>query len=152
MVHSHLAYCINIYGCATKTNLEKLVLKQKQAIRTISRANYRDHTGPLFRQHKILPLHKMIEYYNVKFMHSYFHKKLPLSFAEIWQTNNERTPNRNLRNGNDYYVPPHRIELVKRMPICAFPASWNLTIQEKENPIQHKFLKSLKESLLSTIV
>jgi hypothetical protein len=29
MVHSHLAYAVNVYGCASKTNLEKLVIKQK---------------------------------------------------------------------------------------------------------------------------
>jgi len=29
MVHSHIAYCQNIYGCATQTNLEKKFLKQK---------------------------------------------------------------------------------------------------------------------------
>jgi hypothetical protein len=27
MVHSHLVYCINIYGCANKTTLNKLFLK-----------------------------------------------------------------------------------------------------------------------------
>jgi hypothetical protein len=32
MVHSHLANAVNIYGCASKTNLEKLLIKQKQAI------------------------------------------------------------------------------------------------------------------------
>jgi hypothetical protein len=152
MVHSHIAYCINIYGCATQTNLEKLVLKQKQAIRIICKANYRDHTGPLFQQLKILPLHKMIEFYKVKFMHSFAHKKLPLSFAEMWTRNNERNPNRVLRYGNDIYVPPHRIELVKRMPLCSFPLAWNTAPQEKENPIQHVFLKHLKVSLLATIV
>jgi len=152
MVHSHIAYCINIYGCATQTNLEKLVLKQKQAIRIICKANYRDHTGPLFQQLKILPLHKMIEFYKVKFMHSFAHKKLPLSFAEMWTRNNARNPNRVLRYGNDLYVPPHRIELVKRMPLCSFPLAWNTAPQEKENPIQHVFLKHLKVSLLATIV
>ena len=152
MVHSHLAYCINIYGCANQTNLEKLVLKQKQAIRIICRANYRDHTGPLFCQQNILPLHKMIEFYKVKFMHSFIHKKLPLSFAELWKSNNERNPNRNLRFGHDLYVPAHRIELVKRMPICSFPTAWNSAPQEKENPIQHRFLKFFKTSLLSASV
>jgi len=64
-------------------------------------------------------------------MHSYAHKKLPISFAEMWKTNNQRNPNRELRNGNDFLVPPHRIELVKRMPICAFPTAWNSAPQDK---------------------
>ncbi len=32
MVNSNLAYCINVYGCAYKTNLKNLAPKQKQAI------------------------------------------------------------------------------------------------------------------------
>jgi hypothetical protein len=43
MVHSNLAYGINVYGCANKTSLEKLVLKQleRQAFRIICNASYR---------------------------------------------------------------------------------------------------------------
>jgi hypothetical protein len=44
MIHSHIAYCINIYGCASATVLNKLIVKQKGAIRVISLAKYRDHT------------------------------------------------------------------------------------------------------------
>ncbi len=36
MIHSHLAYCINIYGCASATVLNKLIVKQKDAIRVVS--------------------------------------------------------------------------------------------------------------------
>jgi hypothetical protein len=151
MVHSHIAYCINVYGSANQTNLEKLVLKQKQAIRIICRANYRDHTAPLFRQLKILPLDKLIIYYNVKFMHSFVHKKLPLSFHGIWRTNRERNPNRELRDADDLYVPAHRLELIKRLPICAFPTAWNSAPGQKTNPVQHLYLKQLKNLLLELL-
>ncbi len=45
MVHSHTSYCINVYSCANVTTLNKLVLKQKEAIRIICNAGDRDHTG-----------------------------------------------------------------------------------------------------------
>jgi hypothetical protein len=32
MIHSHIMYCMNVYSCANKTSLNKLVIKQKQAI------------------------------------------------------------------------------------------------------------------------
>ena len=152
MVHSHLSYCLNIYGCANQTNLERIFLKQKQAIRTICNAKYRDHTAPLFKKLKILPLDKLIYYYRAKFMHSFVHNKLPLSFSELWIPNRNRNPNRELRNANNLQVPAHRIEIVKRMPICSFPTAWNTAPQEKENPAQHLFLKVLKENLISSIV
>jgi hypothetical protein len=56
MIHSNIVYCINVYGCANSSTLKPLAIKQKQAIRTISNAGYRDHTAPLFVRHKILPV------------------------------------------------------------------------------------------------
>ncbi len=96
MIHSVISYGINIYGCANKTTLEKLIVKQKQAIRTICNATYRAHTAPLFKQQKILPVEKLIEYSKIKFLHSFHFKKLPLSFANTWTTNFERNPERAL--------------------------------------------------------
>ena len=149
MIHSNISYCLNIYGCANKTSLAPLILKQKQAIRTISKVGYRDHTGPLFTNLSILPLEKMIIYYRIKFMHSYRFKKLPLSFADMWPTNEERNPGRNLRNAEELFIQPHRVETVKRMPLYSFPLAWNNASVEKLNPIQHIYLKSLKKLLLT---
>ncbi len=146
--HSSITYCINVYGSANKTTLTPLILKQKKAIRIISRANYRDHTRPLFANHGILPIESLIYYYRIKFMHSYYFKKLPLSFAELWMLNSERNPGRVLRNANDYYIPQPRIELVKRLPLFSFPLTWNSETDEKYIPSQHLFLKSLKKSYL----
>jgi hypothetical protein len=47
-------------------------------------------------------------------MHSFYFKKLPLSLAEMWQTNLERNPDRALRNANGNFIPTHRVETVKR--------------------------------------
>jgi hypothetical protein len=67
----------------------------------------------------------------MKFMHSYYCKKIPFSFSETWLFNHERIPDRALRNANDYYIPQPRIELVKRMPLFAFPSAWNSDDIEK---------------------
>jgi hypothetical protein len=151
MIHSVMAYGIIIYGCATKTNLDKLRIAQKKAIRIICSANYRAHTAPLFRELKILPLDDLITYSRIKFMHNFHFKKLPLSFAEMWQTNLERNPERELRNANDYYIPPHRVEIVKRLPYISLPTAWNSAPGDKFNAKQHLYLKQLKELLLSAI-
>jgi hypothetical protein len=87
----------------------------------------------------------------MKFMHSYYFKKLPLSFAELWMLNSERNPGRVLRNANDYYIPQPRIELVKRLPLFSFPSTWNSETDEKYIPSQHLFLKSLKRKLLDNM-
>jgi hypothetical protein len=149
MIHSNIVYCINVYGSANNSTLKPLVLKQKQAIRTISNAAYRDHTAPLFNQHKILPIAELIHYSKVKFMHSYMFGKVPPSFFEMWQTNRDRNVMRVLRNADDIYVPPHRIELFKRMPLISFATAWNSIDDRKYNQNQKLFLKELRSDLLA---
>ena len=142
-------YCINVYGCANSSTLKPLIIKQKQAIRTISNAGYRDHTAPLFFRHKILPVNDLITYCRIKFMHNYMFGNLPPSFFDIWQTNRERNAVRELRNADELYVPPHRIELFKRMPLIAFPTVWNMQDDRKYNPCHKAFLKQIKSDLLA---
>jgi hypothetical protein len=151
MVHSYLSYGINIYGCATTTSLDKLRKMQKKAIRVICNASYRAHTAPLFKELKILPLDELIKYSNVKFMHFYYLKQLPMSFNGMWITNEERNPERVLRNANDLYVPAHRLEMVKRMPLFAFPTVWNNALGNKNNRKHHAYMRELKSLLLSNL-
>jgi hypothetical protein len=100
MIHSHLVYCINVYSCANKTSLNKLRVKQKEAIRIICNVGHREHTAPLFAQLKILPLDQLINLNVLKFMHSFTHNKLPVSFYQMWTTNRERYPDRILCNAD----------------------------------------------------
>jgi hypothetical protein len=151
LIHSSISYCLNVYGSANKTALAPLFLKQKKAVRIISRAKYRDHTAPLFANLEILPLDELVTYQRLKFMHCYHHQKLPISFAQLWATNAERNPERVLRNAQDYFIPHHRIETVKRMPLYSFPAAWNVEDNEKYNPNQFAYLKNLKRRLLANL-
>ncbi len=70
--------------------LQRLRIKQKEAIRVINNAGYRDHTQPLFKKKiKILPLDSMIKYSNLRCMHSYFHHNIPFSFEQLWIPNRD---------------------------------------------------------------
>ena len=152
MIHPHINYCLNIYSCANKTTLNKLRLKQKEAIRIVSNSGYRDHTEPLFRRLNVLPLDKLISFSALNFMHSFKFNILPISFAETWVTNRMRNPERNLRNAEDFYIPSHNYATLKRLPLFTFPKVWNdLDNQNKLNPVPHLFLKHLKLALISTL-
>jgi hypothetical protein len=151
MIHSHIVYCINVYGCANQTSLQKLKVKQKEAIRIISNVGYREHTNPLFKQLKILPIDKLIKFSNLKFMHNFAHGRLPLSFAEMWITNRARNPNLELRNADDYYVPAHKFVSIKRFPYFQFPKIWNEANNPKRNPNKCAYLRSVKTVLLNEI-
>jgi hypothetical protein len=151
MIHSHLTYCLNIYSCANTTNLQRLRIKQKEAIRVISHAGYRDHTSPLFKQNLILPLDEMIKFAALKFMHNYANKRLPFSFNEIWLQNRDLNPNRVLRNANDLKVPSHHLATVKRFPFFTFPRIWNEESDRKHNPSIKLYCNQLKSALLATL-
>jgi hypothetical protein len=152
MIHSHLSYCLNVYSCANITTFQKLRIKQKEAIRVISLAGYRDHTKPLFVQNRILPLNEMIQFARLKFMHNYSNQQLPFSFNELWLTNIMRNPNRALRNANDLFVPAHHLASVKRFPLFSFPRIWNEEEERKHNPSHNFYCKTLKVALLATLV
>jgi hypothetical protein len=53
------------------------------------------------------------------------------------------------KNADDLYVPPHRIELYKRMPLIAFATAWKTVDDRKYNPRQNMYLKELKVDLLA---
>jgi len=71
-----------------------------------------------------------------------------MSFSELWLTNRQRNQDRILRDADNYYIPPHIIEIVKRMPLFAFPTAWNEAADIKYNPVQHLYIKELKKILL----
>ncbi len=54
-------------------------------------------------------------------------------------------------NANDYFIPQHRIELVKKLPLYTFPATWNTETDEKFNPSQKAYLKNQKSRLLVNV-
>ncbi len=84
-------------------------------------------------------------------MHSFTHNILPFSFQNTWSTNRIRFPERELRNANNLFIPAHNFATLKRMPLFNFPAVWNSAGPDKFNPIQHRYLKSLKCQLLLNI-
>ncbi len=61
----------------------------------------------------------------------------------------ERNPERALRNANDLFILPHRVEFVKRLPLYTFPLAWNSAPGEKLNPRQHLYLCAVWPYILS---
>jgi hypothetical protein len=151
MIHSHINYCLNVYSCANTTNLQRLRVKQKEAIRVISNAGYRDHTQPLFKKQKILPLDEMIKYSKLRFMHSFTHHNLPFSFEQLWMLNRDINQNRILRNANNLQIPAHHYASIKRLPLFSFPQAWNTECERKFIPSLKVYSKQLKMALLATI-
>jgi hypothetical protein len=81
-------------------------------------------------------------------MHSFAHNMLPFSFRQMWTTNRDRNPDRVLHNADHLYIPQHNYASLKRMPLFNFPRVWNSEDNAKLNPIQHHYLKYVKQNCL----
>jgi hypothetical protein len=120
MLHSHITYCPIILSITSKSNLNKIFIMQKKAIRTITQSKYNDHTAALFYDEKILPLDYVILQAKLIFMHSIKYKYCPHSFNDVFTYNNVEDFVYELRYPNEFIVPRARIELFKKIPLYTF--------------------------------
>jgi hypothetical protein len=125
LFHSHLLYCSNIYGSTSQSNLNKIFVLQKKAIRIITNSPYLAHTNPLFLANDILPFDKLLTYNRLMFMHSVAYNYAPPSFDNTWLINADRNTGHNLRNQEYFSLPNVRIEQFRKFPLYALPLEWN---------------------------
>ena len=155
LFHSHLLYCIKIFSCTKQSNITRIILLQKKAIRLISKANYRDHTAPLFHLHNILPFDKILTMHRMTFMHSIHYEYAHTSFNNIWTKNSNTDRAYNLRNDEQYTIPAPKFENFKLFPLYTFPKIWNElslsnTFCMQHNPITFRI--ALRETLLRQLL
>ena len=152
LFHPHLLYCILILNCASVSNLNKIQILQKKAIRTITNSKYNAHTAPLFLALNILPFDKLLYLNNAQFMHQIYHKYHHKSFDNTWQRNIQRNLDHNLRNLDHFYLPYPRIEQFKRSPLYALAKLWNtLPNEDKAQTNKFTFSSQIKNSLFRSV-
>jgi len=152
LIHCHLIYAAEIWGCAAPFSLSPLRLKQKSAIRLISSSKYNAHTGPLFLANKILPLFSLIEAQKAKFMHSHTYETLPSSLLNTW-TKNRNRQEQLLRNEDDYDIPFARTDATSLLPLSSFPRIWNaLPTEVSSTRSKNVFSNSLYSHYLNILL
>lgn len=153
LIHPHFLYCNLVWSCTCDSNMKRLLLLQKKAIRIITNSCYNAHTTPLFKRLKVLPIFEQIKYSKLVFMYDYIQKNLPLSFQGLWIRNNERN-SLNLRNANLFYIPRPKKESFKKFPLYNFQKLWNEISTNQEltsNQSRSKFCKNLKSHFFSNL-
>ncbi len=125
LFHSHLLYCTIILNCTSQSNLNRISILQRKAIRIITKSAYNEHTAPLFLSARILPFDKTILLNKLLFMHSVAYGYAPPSFRDVWSLNESRGLNYELRNHDIFVIPTVRIELFRKIPLYALPHEWN---------------------------
>ena len=148
-IKSHIEYCCNIFCLANKSYIKPILLLQKRAIRIICGANYRDHTQPLFKYERILPINELIKFNTFKFMFDYRNDFIPSIFHGTWQSCNSP------RFRNDFKLShANSMRLKNHHPLFAFPSMWNQidrTLNLKNLVGKKEFRQTLFNHLVDTI-
>ena len=120
LVYPHFQYCNLAWGSALKTIIQPLFLLQKRIIRVIFRANFTDHTDPLFSDLAILKLHDIHRLELLKFAHSQLQTPTVIHFDRVSNVHTQ-----NLRNQNLLSLPQPRSESSKRFVHYSGSQAWN---------------------------
>ena len=97
-------------GTAHDTNLNPLIILQKKCIRIINRADYLDHTEPLFKSTKLLKLGQIHILSCVKFIYNCY-KSCTYSNFRARLIQNSQIHDHNTRIASDLRAPYERLEI-----------------------------------------
>jgi hypothetical protein len=123
-IHPYLLYCNIVWGGASLTALDKLILLQKRAIRLITYSAYLAHTSPLFKRLRILKLYDIYRFQIYMFMFRFKHNLLPISCTHFI-TQNLVASHYNLRREDEFIVVKFRSEIRKKCISVVGPNLWN---------------------------
>ena len=138
--YPHLSYCIALYGNTYPTVLQPLFVLQKKIVRIVGKTEPLDHTKPIFKEFKIIPLYDLVELETCVFM---FKNQANFQFAaHDYQT----------RYHDAFQLPFPHLSLYQRSLNYIGPKLWNKLSQEiKSAPNISIFKNRLKKSLLNSI-
>ena len=106
------------------TQLQKILLLQKKAIRIICHADYLSHTDPLFKTHSILKINDIYSLNLGVFMYQLTKNELPSVFQNMFSTNNQYH-NYPTRQANSYHLPRTRTLFANKIFTTSGPKLWN---------------------------
>ena len=104
LIYPYLYYCISVWGSTYPTNLNRIFVLHKRAIRTISKSPFDAHTGPIFKELNILSLHNIYLAQIGKIMFQYKAGLLPTCFENIFLLRSQIHVH-NTRNANYFSLP-----------------------------------------------
>ena len=103
LVYPYLTYCSTIWSGTTKSNLSRLHVLQKRAVRTIAMAKSRSPTSPIFAKLNILKLNDIFEVNIAAFTYRYQNSLLPSRFEDFYVFN-QSVHSYNTRHATDIRI------------------------------------------------
>ena len=148
LIYTYINYCNLIWGSAAPSNIKPLFLLQKKAIRIVNRANYREHTEPLFKKFKSLTVYQVFELNCLIFMYKCIKCNMFSEFKERIQLNSD-IHDHNTRKKTFRVSNKARLDICKNSFLYYGLNIWNLLDSELKslNSIGY-FKKKLKLHIL----
>ena len=145
LMNSYVSYSLLNWSSTNVSTMECIKLSIKKAVRTIMNKNKYEHSVPLFKELKILPLDLLIKHKQATFMWAVYNKFMPQIVSHNF-VNNQRILSKN------FILPFPRKESEKRCLTYSGVKLWNeLPEQLKEHTVKSSFSRNLKKYLLEIL-
>ena len=98
LVVLHMTYSCEVWGSTYPSNITKIILIQKKALRIMNNLNFLDHCDHLFDK-KVLRFQELTKLKIATFMYKVKTKLLPLTIQKLFPSNDQHI---NTRQNNDF--------------------------------------------------
>ena len=151
LILPYLSYCCIIWGFTYFSNINKLHIQQKKAVRAICNVPYNSHSLPLFRELNILTIFDLINYHTSIFMYHYCNGSLPDIFVNYF-ANNNHYHTYNTRNASNLSTPFYKLNICHNFLHYRAVHIWNaLPDCIKDCPTIFSFKRKLKSHMLKSM-
>ena len=116
LVYPYLQYCLSVWGSTYSSNLNRLVLLQKKAVRIIARKKYDAHTAPIFVNLDMLKFNSIYCFQIAKILFQFKSNVLPAAFSSMF-LQNDQVHDYSTRTCKQFHVPKIRTN-IKKFSIC----------------------------------
>ena len=147
LIHSYINYANAAWASSPKTELNKILLKQKQAVRIIFHEDRLAHSRPLLKNLNALNVYQVNLYQVASFMYQMKHNTTPMIFNESFSNVDHSYPTRFATNS---FQLPRSSRTSKFSITLRGPKLWNqfLNDEEKNIPTLSSFKYKLKSKIL----
>ena len=104
IIYPYLEYCNFVWASTYSSNLCRIVLLQKRAIRILNKSEFHAHTDPLFKKINILKFEDIRLLQLGQFMYCHKNSLLPKSFNSMFVLNNQ-VHTYDTRHSKAFHVP-----------------------------------------------
>ena len=150
LILPYLNYGLVAWGNAATSQINRLCILQKKAIRIINNAEFRAHTNNLFLKNKVLKIKDLYIFQLGQLMYKLINQQLPLPFNDMF-VKNDSIHKHFTRQASSFHLPLNRTSFAQKTFVFTGPKLWNSLSNDiiQCNSIQI-FKGRLKSFLLNT--